>query len=311
MNPFAERSSMHGTWPVIMTIYNLPSWLCQKRKYLLLTILISGPTQPGVDMDVFLEPLMQEMQILWEVGVKMIDVFLKETFTLRAIIIVTINDYPALFSLSGQFKGKVGCVECIDGTWHVSLPPSNKIVYMRHRRWLPAGHKYCLQKMTKYFDNMDESKSTAPSGYSKGHRVYKIVENVKFVFGKKTKDGKPRKVVKANKGDTFKKKSIFFKYLSYWKWTVDDYVNVPSNYVPGRPMLQWTVLEKGPWMIKRFHDWYMRAVNAGLHAVSVDIPAGVFATGKDKSGAFVTFEDMHLLLNYRKLDVQLITIWCL
>ena len=217
MNPFAERSSTHSTWPVIMTIYNLPSWLCQKRKYLLLTILISGPTQPGVDMDVFLEPLMQEMQILWEVGVKMIDAFRKETFTLRAIIIVTINDYPALFSLSGQFKGKVGCVECIDGTWHVSLPPSNKIVYMRHRRWLPAGHKYRLQKMNKYFDNMDESKSTAPSGYSKGHRVYKIVENVKFVFGKKTKDGKPRKVVKANEGDTFKKKSIFFKYLSYWK----------------------------------------------------------------------------------------------
>ena len=76
-----------------LTIYNLPSWLCQKKKYLLLTILISGPTEPGVDMDVFLEPLMQDMQTLWEVGVDMIDAFRKETFTLRAIIIVTINDY--------------------------------------------------------------------------------------------------------------------------------------------------------------------------------------------------------------------------
>jgi len=55
----------------------------------------------------------------------MIDAFRKETFTLRAIIIVTINDYPALFSLLGQFKRKVGWVECIDGTWHVSLPASN------------------------------------------------------------------------------------------------------------------------------------------------------------------------------------------
>ena len=156
------------------------------------------------------------MQTLWEVGVDMIVAFRKETFTLRAIIIVTINDCPALFSLSGQFKGKVGCVEFIDGTWHVSLPASNKIVYMRHtRRWLPVGHKYRLQKMNKYFDNIDESKSTASSGCSKGHRVYKIVENVKFVFGMKTKDGKPRKVVKENEGDTFKMKSIFFKYLSY------------------------------------------------------------------------------------------------
>jgi hypothetical protein len=73
MNPFAERSSKHSTWPVILTIYNLPPWLMQKRKYILLTILISGPTQPGVDMDVFLEPLMEDMKILWEIGVQMLD----------------------------------------------------------------------------------------------------------------------------------------------------------------------------------------------------------------------------------------------
>jgi hypothetical protein len=64
MKPFAERSSKHRTWPVILTIYNLPPWLMQKRKYILLTILISRPTQPGVDMDVFLEPLMEDMKIL-------------------------------------------------------------------------------------------------------------------------------------------------------------------------------------------------------------------------------------------------------
>jgi len=92
---------------------------------------------------------------------------------------------------------------------------------------------------------------------------------------------------------------------------IDDYVNVPSDYVLGRPMLQWTLLDKIQWMIKRFHDWYMRALHAGLHAISVDIPADVFATSKEKSKPFVTFEDMHLLLNYRRLDVQLIIIWCL
>jgi hypothetical protein len=32
MNPFAERSSKHSTWPVILTIYNLPSWLMQKQR---------------------------------------------------------------------------------------------------------------------------------------------------------------------------------------------------------------------------------------------------------------------------------------
>jgi hypothetical protein len=43
MNPFAERSSMHNTWLVILTIYNLHPMLMQKWKYILLTIFISGP----------------------------------------------------------------------------------------------------------------------------------------------------------------------------------------------------------------------------------------------------------------------------
>ena len=52
-------------------------------------------------MDVFLEPLMKEMKKLWEEGVAMWDEFRKEPFTLEAMMFVTINDYPALFSLSG------------------------------------------------------------------------------------------------------------------------------------------------------------------------------------------------------------------
>jgi hypothetical protein len=91
---------------------------------------------------------------------------------------------------------------------------------MRHRNFLPRGHKYQLKRMDKYFDNRDESKSTAPSCTSTGKRVFLIVSEVTFVFGKKIKDGKKRKDAKASKGDTFKKMSIFFKYLPYWK----DYI---------------------------------------------------------------------------------------
>jgi hypothetical protein len=52
-----------------MCVYNLPPWLCHKWKYLLLTTLISSSTQAGIDTDGFLEPLMQDMQKLWEHGV--------------------------------------------------------------------------------------------------------------------------------------------------------------------------------------------------------------------------------------------------
>jgi hypothetical protein len=35
----------------------------------MLTILVSGLKQAGIDIDVFLEPLMEDMQKLWEEGV--------------------------------------------------------------------------------------------------------------------------------------------------------------------------------------------------------------------------------------------------
>jgi len=66
----------------------------------LLTTLISRPTQPRVDMDVFLEPLMEDIKILWETGVQMLNEYSKDSSMIRAIIFVTINDYPALFTLS-------------------------------------------------------------------------------------------------------------------------------------------------------------------------------------------------------------------
>jgi len=82
------------------------------------------------------------------------DEFHKEPFTLKALIFVTINHYLALFSLSRKFKGKVGCVVCLDETSHVYLAASNKLVYMRHRRFLPRGHRYhlftFLSAITKY-----------------------------------------------------------------------------------------------------------------------------------------------------------------
>ena len=73
MNPFGQMRNPHITWPVILALYNIPSWLCHKRKYLLLTTLISGPKEIGNDIELFLEPLMEDMQKLWSEGVRMWD----------------------------------------------------------------------------------------------------------------------------------------------------------------------------------------------------------------------------------------------
>jgi putative N-acetylmannosamine-6-phosphate epimerase len=69
-------------------------------------MLISGPKQPGNDIDVFLEPLMEDMKKLWEEGVDMMDASLKKKFTLKAIIFVTITNYPGFFCCRGRSKGR-------------------------------------------------------------------------------------------------------------------------------------------------------------------------------------------------------------
>jgi Transposase family tnp2. len=68
MNPFGEMSSGHSTWPVTMCIYNLPPWLCMKRKYIMMPIIIQGPKQPGNDIDVYLRPLVEDLKLFVEEG---------------------------------------------------------------------------------------------------------------------------------------------------------------------------------------------------------------------------------------------------
>ncbi len=107
MNPFGDMSSTHSTWPVLIANYNLPPWLCFKRKYIMLCLLIQGPRQPGNDIDVFLEPVIDDLEILWKEGVETWDAYGQENFKLRVLLFCTINDYPALGNLSGQtIKGK-------------------------------------------------------------------------------------------------------------------------------------------------------------------------------------------------------------
>jgi hypothetical protein len=66
MNPFGEWVSSHSTWPVTLCMFNLPSWLCMKRKYIMMLVLIQGPKQPSNDIYVYLRPLVDEPLLLWK-----------------------------------------------------------------------------------------------------------------------------------------------------------------------------------------------------------------------------------------------------
>ncbi|GJS65992.1 hypothetical protein Tco_0680556 [Tanacetum coccineum] len=65
-NPFGMMSQNYSMWPVILTTYNTPSWMCMKETSLMLTMLIPGPRSPAKDIDVYLQPLIKELQELWK-----------------------------------------------------------------------------------------------------------------------------------------------------------------------------------------------------------------------------------------------------
>src|SRR3954466_183312 len=128
MNPFGEMSIQHNTWPVLLCIYNLAPWLCMKKKYIKVSMIIQGPKQPGNDIDIYFQLLVNELKELWaRPGVRCYDAYKRKFFNLRVVPLHTIQDMPALGNISGEkTKGKVGCVTCMDRTASRYLTNSHK-----------------------------------------------------------------------------------------------------------------------------------------------------------------------------------------
>jgi hypothetical protein len=151
-------------------------------------------------------------QKLWEDGVIMWDEYSRQHFNLKAIIFYWINDNPTCLPQIGQVKGKMGCVVYVDQTESIYLPSSRKLVYMRHHILLPHKHKY--HQWRTQFDGTIKNEE-APK-HRDGKFVFKMIKNINIVFGKPMK-GKRGQNKKAPKDSSFKKQSIFFRYLPYWK----------------------------------------------------------------------------------------------
>ena len=100
-NPFRTMSVSHSTWPIVLMPYNLPPWMCMKQHFFILSMLIDGPKAPGNKIDVFLQPLINELKELWHQGVSTYDASSNQMFQLRAILMWTISDFPSYVNLSG------------------------------------------------------------------------------------------------------------------------------------------------------------------------------------------------------------------
>ena len=61
-NPSGNMTLSHSIWPIILMSYNLPPWMCMKKEYNMLTLLIPDPNSPGKCLDVYLRPLINELK---------------------------------------------------------------------------------------------------------------------------------------------------------------------------------------------------------------------------------------------------------
>ena len=153
MNSYSNMNNTHSTWPVVLTIYNLPSWLCMKHKFLIISLLISALRPLENDIDVYLASIIEDLKIMWEEKVEVFDAYCQELFTFRAMLLWIINNFPAYSNLSGySMKGRKACPISADDTFSVKLRHERKTVYLGN--WRPVSHRY--QRLRKAFNGFTE-----------------------------------------------------------------------------------------------------------------------------------------------------------
>lgn len=103
--------------PILLLNYNISPWLTIKTFFIMLSLLIPGPDAITTHcFDVFLKPLLEEIKELWSEGVMCNDVARsggEATFTLRAIFLWCVHDFPAYAMMAGTSnQGYCACPVC-------------------------------------------------------------------------------------------------------------------------------------------------------------------------------------------------------
>lgn len=212
MNPYADLSTRHSTWPVMLINYNLPPWHVTKKFFVMLSLLIPGKESVKCHIDVYMEPLVEELELLWE-GVLAYDVSRPQglgSFTLRGLLMWTIHDYPAYGLISGcATKGYQGCPMCgpnVESRYSKTL---RKNLFAGHRRYLRANHPY--RRLRTWFNGMTELRN-APKRVTADEIIRRADSRTRWI----AHGGKAGHTEYPVRRHGVKRKSILFR-LTYWE----------------------------------------------------------------------------------------------
>lgn len=208
--PYGKFGGQYSCWPVILTPYNLPPSMCMKKPFMFLSLLIPGPKNPKGNLDVYMQPLIEELKQLWGKGVLTYDISRKQNFKLRAALLWTISDFPAYGMLSGwSTAGKKACPYCMNKSKAFWLEHGGKVTWFDcHRQFLPTDHPFRKNK-TAFLKNKVENDMGPP--ILSGEELWQSVKDLP----KATDAPESLEILKKEKKGWLKK-SIFWD-LPYWK----------------------------------------------------------------------------------------------
>ena len=104
INPYSLQNTNYFVWPVVVINNNITPWFSVKNEHLMLALIVPDRIQVK-NMDVYLQPLVDELKELWD-GINVYDVSrpiaTKRSFTLYGICAYTTHDNLGLGVCSGK-----------------------------------------------------------------------------------------------------------------------------------------------------------------------------------------------------------------
>ena len=150
-----------------------------KSPFNLLALLIPDLHAPERDIDIFLEPLIEELQYLWEEGCEMYDYVARGIFRMHVALLWIVNNFFAYGDISRWcIKGYKACPTCNDDIILDRI--HGKIYFTDHRYFLSDDHRW--RKSLKFNDKYE--RHTQPRFWSTDNILNQLSDPQDVIFGK-------------------------------------------------------------------------------------------------------------------------------
>ncbi|XP_042460530.1 uncharacterized protein LOC122044052 [Zingiber officinale] len=212
INPHSNLSSRYSCWPIMLVTYNLPLDMCMKRKFIMLTMLISGPKQPGNDIDVYLEVLVDDLQLLWEGVDGVYDAYRRRFSLLKQFF----------YGPSTTFLHMVTLVDVL----HMVITHAQYVVRILMQSTYKMGRKCHLLGIDDSYHDFIHIGGRPLSGI----KLFDKLSDITCEFGKKTSvKGKIRKKAKENIVEDIEEEKHCLNVMHIEKNVFESLINTLMN----------------------------------------------------------------------------------